>query len=392
MTSTDGSSGLAPTPRGGSRKECARALRKLSLAHLLDPFCGPGTAAVAAKLEGMKCTGSKISQKYCEIARRRIAGIPTPLLASEKIAARAGTKLKEQLEDGKHQTQQITIEAALRAFVQDCTSRNLNVSTLRKYELLRSRLLEFSKRNNLTLLAGLETAQIRAFRDLRALSARTATKELERLRSFFRFCQDNGWIAANPAKGIRPPKVNTLPRIPFNEDEVQNIIAQAKDDKELAFVLCLRHTGLRIGDTTLLKVSQVSGDRVRLYTTKSGSPISIKIPETLSSLLQRLQTSGGYYFLRGESTNVHNLTELWRRSFQKWCKAAGVSPANPHRMRHTLASDLLSKGVPVEAVAAILGNSPAIVIKHYSQWIKSRQDALDVAIESTWEPKLRRIK
>jgi hypothetical protein len=53
----------------------------------------------------------------------------------------------------------------------------------------------------------------------------------------------------------------------------------------------------------------------------------------------------------------------------------------------------LNKGASVEQVAAILGNSPAIVVKHYSQWIKSRQDALDAMLARTWEePKLALVK
>jgi hypothetical protein len=46
---------------------------------------------------------------------------------------------------------------------------------------------------------------------------------------------------------------------------------------------------------------------------------------------------------------------------------------------------LLSKGVPVSEVAAILGNSPAIVEKHYSQRIQSRQDRLNEAVKATWD-------
>jgi hypothetical protein len=45
---------------------------------------------------------------------------------------------------------------------------------------------------------------------------------------------------------------------------------------------------------------------------------------------------------------------------------------------------LLSKGVPVSEVAAILGNSPRIVEKHYSQWIQARQDAIEKAIKAAW--------
>jgi hypothetical protein len=45
---------------------------------------------------------------------------------------------------------------------------------------------------------------------------------------------------------------------------------------------------------------------------------------------------------------------------------------------------LLSKGVPVSEVAAILGNSTRIVEKHYAQWIQARQDALEKAVKATW--------
>jgi len=40
-----------------------------------------------------------------------------------------------------------------------------------------------------------------------------------------------------------------------------------------------------------------------------------------------------------------------------------------------------------------LGNSPAIVARHYSQWIKSRQDNLDAFLQKTWEkPKFALVK
>jgi integrase len=163
------------------------------------------------------------------------------------------------------------------------------------------------------------------------------------------------------------------------------MLAQAKNDRELAFVLVLRHTGLRIGDSSLLRTSQFSENRVHLYTAKSGSPVSVVIPPQLVSLLQSLQPRGGYFFLRGDSTAMHTTADLWRRTIKRMCKAAKVNPDHPHRFRHTLAADLLTKGVSVEDVAAILGNPPAIVVKHYSQWIKGRQERLDAVVESTWQ-------
>jgi integrase len=55
-----------------------------------------------------------------------------------------------------------------------------------------------------------------------------------------------------------------------------------------------------------------------------------------------------------------------------------------HRWRHYFATQLLSKGVRVSVVPAILGISTRLVEEQYSHSISSRQTAFDAALKGAW--------
>ena len=59
----------------------------------------------------------------------------------------------------------------------------------------------------------------------------TASRNLERLRSFFRFCQDARWIDSNPAKAVRPPKVVQAPTLPFEPEDYDKLLAACEQDQ-----------------------------------------------------------------------------------------------------------------------------------------------------------------
>ena len=105
------------------------------------------------------------------------------------------------------------------------------------------------------------------------------------------------------------------------------------------------------------------------------------IPNQLAKAF--LSLDGEHPFWTGKS-DLHHLTANWRKIFTRVFEAAGVENGKPHRFRHTTAKRLLTKGIPIGFVAAVLGDSEEIVRKHYAKWIPERQAALEKAIRKTW--------
>lgn len=65
---------------------------------------------------------------------------------------------------------------------------------------------------------------LRQFRQSWKDSPLYATKNLERLRAFLRFCHQAGWIKQNPATAVKPPKVTHSPTLPLSRDEMKRIL------------------------------------------------------------------------------------------------------------------------------------------------------------------------
>ena len=119
-----------------------------------------------------------------------------------------------------------TVSEAVTKFLADASARQLSKSTISKQKnVLEKRLLPWAQGNGLRLLKQLDVDSLRRFRATWPDSAITASRNLERLRNFFGFCLDAGWIVKNPAKAVRPPKATHSPTLPFEPDDFERILS-----------------------------------------------------------------------------------------------------------------------------------------------------------------------
>jgi integrase len=237
-----------------------------------------------------------------------------------------------------------TLREAVQKFIADCEARKLGWEAMRKYRhLLDDRLLAWADHKGFHNLRQISVDSLRQFRQSWSDSPLYATKNLERLRAFFRFCHQAGWIKVNPALPVKAPRVTQTPTLPFSRDEMKRIIAACDKyggnrDRIKAFVLAMRYTGLRIGDTIRLSRSHVSEGKVFVRTAKTGQPITVPVPKEVLTTLAKIENRADSYFWTGK--NIRSAVSNWSRYLTKIFDLAGIKDGHSHRFRDTCAVSL----------------------------------------------------
>jgi integrase/recombinase XerD len=299
-------------------------------------------------------------------------------------------KLIRDWEAGVKEQEVVLVPEACDRFWADCVARRLSDASLRKYALLTKELkAEFH-----CPVGSLSLDDLRAYREKWNVAPITARKKLERLRTFFRFCNESGWIGSNPAKLLKMPQGRGNVAVPFSNSGMEHIIwatevypdtPHGRRNQIHAFVLLLRYSGLRIGDAVSLRRESVKDGRIFLRTAKTGTAVYLPLPNKAVMSLSGMPKVNEYFFWSG--LNLRSAVSNWQRSLQSLFKLAGVR-GHAHMFRHTFSVDLLSNGVPIEDVAILLGHSSsAITARHYNSFVKSRQQSLEASIQRAWKLK-----
>jgi integrase len=273
------------------------------------------------------------------------------------------------------------VRDACDAFMADIEGQRPSEGSLKKYRVLlvntrkpKNRekhspsLAEFCAEAGLRFTSELLLPELTRFRSQWKDGAISGGKKLERLRAFGRFLADRDWWQENLALKLKRPKVTDPPTLPFERDEMSALLSacaqftdwhgqtgQENAHRLRVFLLFLRYSALRVGDAGSCPVDRMDGNRIFLYTQKTGVPVYIPLPPFVVDALNACpRKSERYWFWTGVGSK-DTLAGNCRRTFRRLCKIAGVRNGHPHRFRDTLAVELLLEGVPIERVSVCSG-------------------------------------
>jgi len=287
------------------------------------------------------------------------------------------------------------ITDAATKYAADAQARQLSGETVKKYKRLFNRLENFAAGRGVKYLDEVNLDLVAEFRASWKLGPRTAAKELERMKAFFSFARDREWIKKNPATGLKAPKTKLRPTLPYTQAEMIKILAAidlyaktagASNAQRLrAFILLLRYSGMRIGDTVRCGVDRIEKNRLFLYTQKTDTPVYCVLPDFVVKALDAApRSSERFYFWSGAST-LHSAVGKWQRRLQRLFELAEIPKGHAHRFRDTFACELLAAGVPMDRVSVLLGHqSIRVTEKHYAPWTQSRQEQIEADLARAW--------
>lgn len=142
-------------------------------------------------------------------------------------------------------------------------------------------------------------------------------------------------------------------------------LLQACDDSLRPIVLTALHTGMRKGELLGLTWDLVDMTHgfIRLKQTKNGKARALPLNETLWSLFSGLRTRQDVPWVFHDAAG-HRWNDI-RHPFDGACESAGLTDFHFHDLRHTFASWLMMRGVPLATVSNLLGHtSPTMTLRY----------------------------
>ncbi len=317
---------------------------------------------------------SKRSNGIYYIFYRQLSGKLTCISTKEKTKSEALKFLSNFENEIKTRKDAKALPIPVRQFFDKFLKYSESVHSPKHTESLKATFSKFIQHFGNVLLSELKREDIIHFKELRLkeVSEFSVKRDLADLSSLFNWGITKGYLKQNLAHGIKKPKLPEKQPLFFDEISFQILLKQI-DDKDLYDLTEFAvNTGLRQGELITLEWNQINfKERFlildnRNHLTKSKKvrtvPLNIKALQILTKR-EGIKKGNNVFTLHDELINPDFLS----RKFKQYIiKAKLNDKLNFHSLRHTFASWLVQRNVPIQQVQQLLGHSDLRITLIYS--------------------------
>jgi len=221
-------------------------------------------------------------------------------------------------------------------------------------------------------------------------AASTRRRSVAAIRSFFSFLVQDGVVRHSPAEHLLPPERETRPPRVLTEAEYTRLrIAASGSPRDLAIIELVLQTGLRLSEVARLRVADAAlpspapdgappgvgslrvagrGSHARTVTLNTRACAALT-----DYLIERDATDSPSLFLTkfGKGIGPRGIENVT----MKYCKAAGITGASVHTLRHTMAVQMLKRGATPAAIGRALGHATTEAMAVYEDLAREAMDA-----------------
>jgi integrase/recombinase XerD len=223
------------------------------------------------------------------------------------------------------------------------------------------------------------------------ISARSISRTLSSLRSFFRWQLREARIQLDPTQEVESPKLGKpLPKT-LSEGDVEALLAAPDHEEPLemrdrAMLELLYACGLRVSELVGLRLSQVNFNQglVRI-SGKGGKERLVPMGDVANDVLREYISQARPVLLPAGQSDVvfpsRRGTEMTRQAFwyriKYYAIKAGISQSlSPHTLRHAFATHLINHGADLRVVQLLLGHSDLSTTQIYTHVARLRMQEL----------------
>ena len=300
----------------------------------------------------------------------------------------------------------MTVLDAVTKHIDNKKSEHLNEDTIKRLELIfKKNLVDWCNQNGIHFLVHLTPTKLQEWRKTWPDNALSASKKQQRVRGFFYFCHNNGWITSNPARALSKIQVPRREPPYFSTSDLNKIVdatyiygkTAVEKQRIRAFVNLMRWSGLAIRDAIVLERRQLDNqDRLILLRAKTDESVFVELPhdvaEELRNVPNGMKPNARYFFWSGNGLPKTAVAD-WQRALRRLFKLAELKHADgtpkrahSHMFRHTFSIHLLDAGMPLGSVATLLGHSSTKTTeRYYKSHTRITQDRISAELRQAWK-------